>query len=172
MAGRNRNTNIEKATGRRINSADIMIVLLFIVFVAGIILRFGLIEKVDKRAVDKTATVSFVIEGVSSSSVDFLSVGDEVAFSDGGMKIGQISSIDSAEPSIVYYHSDDGSIISYPSVDGKVDIKGTITVKGSLTDEGFMLDGTTYISPNMTLWTNTSKISVSMLVTNIEVNEK
>lgn len=169
MSRRNKKTKVERATGRRINSADVMIVLLFIVCIVGMVLRFGLMEKIEQRAADQTVTVSFVIEGVSSTSADYISVGDEVYFSENDAKVGKIVSINDPEPSVIYYHGEEGSIVSYQSVDGKINLKGSMTMKGSMTDAGFMLDGTTYIAPNMTLWVKTQNITVSMLVTSVEV---
>ncbi len=171
MEHKAKKTGVESSTGKRINAVDIMIVLLFIVCIAGMVLRFGLMDKIEHRASDKTATVSFVIEGVSSSSVDFITVGDKMYMIDGESLVGEISGVEPATPSTVYYHTDDGKVLSYSSVDGKVNISGKMTVKGSLSERGFLLDGTTYIAPNMNLWVKSQKISVNMLITNIEVIE-
>lgn len=168
---RKNKTKVERATGRRINSADVMIILLFVVCIVGMVLRFGLMEKIEQRAADQTVTVNFVIEGVSSSSAEYIGAGDDVFFSEGEAYVGRVASVNAPEPSTVYYHGEDGSVVSYNSVDGKIDIKGSMTMKGSMTDAGFMLDGTTYIAPNMTLWVKTQNITVSMLVTSIEVTQ-
>ncbi len=171
MSKKIKKSGVENATGKRINAADIMMILLFVICIAGMVLRFGFMDKIEQRASDKQATVSFIIEGVSNTSAAYLEAGDIVYFSDGEMLIGDVASVNTPEPCTVYYHTDDGSIMSYPSVDGKVNISGTLSVKGSLTERGFLLDGTTYIAPNMNLWVKSQKISVSMLITNIEVTE-
>ncbi len=171
MSRRENKTKLEYTTGKRINAADIMIVLLVIVFIVGMVLRFGLMDKIEQSATEKTASVSFVIEGVSSGSAEYLAVGDKIYIKDSDTELGTVSGVNSPEPCAVYYHADDGSILSYSSVDGKVNISGTITVFGSMTEQGFMLGGTKYIAPNMSLWVQSTKLSVNMLVTNIEVTE-
>ena len=171
MSRRKVENKIEQTTGKRINAADIMIVFLVIVFIAGMVLRFGVLDKIERRANDKSATVSFVIEGISATSAEYITVGDKMYISDGNVELGEVASVGLPEPSVVYYHSDDGSILSYSSVDGKVNISGSLTVKGSMTEQGFLLGGTSYIAPNMSLLVQSGKISVSILVTNIEVAE-
>ncbi len=164
-------TKLERTTGRRINSIDIMIFFLVIVFVLGMVLRFGVLDEIQHKAAEKNATLSFIIEGVSEGNFDYIGTGDKMFLSDSSEELGSIQSLNAPEPYSVYYKADDASILSLPSVDGKVNISGTLTVKGSLTDKGFLLNGTTYIAPNMNLYVNSSKISVSMLITNIEINE-
>ena len=164
---RNR-TNTDKTVGRRINSADVMILLLFVACIAAMVMRFGLVERIEHRANAQNVNVSFLIEGVSGTSAQYLHIGDEVYLADNDMKAGRISGVSAAEPSVVYVYADDGSILQKQAVDGRVDIRGTLTMSGTLTESGFMLDGTTYIAPNMTLQIKTQYISVSMLITDIQ----
>jgi hypothetical protein len=52
-----------------------------------------------------------------------------------------------------------------------VDIRAVLSVKGTMTESGFMLDGTTYVAPNMTLSLNTAKLSVVATVIDITIVE-
>ena len=161
----------ETSAGSRINSVDIMVILLCIVCIAGMVFRFGMIENVELSATKHTVTVSYVIEGISDTSVEYLSQGDEVFFSDDKGKIGTLSSTPTSSPSIVYVYGDDGSITQKASANGKVDVKGTFTAYGEMTDSGFMLNGTTYIAPNMTISIETQNIALSMLIVDISIVE-
>lgn len=171
MSRKKERAKLENTTGKRINAADITIILLVILFIVGMVLRFGVMDKIENRATEKTATVSFLIEGVSAGNAGYITAGDKMYISDSGMEMGVVASVAEPEPSTVYYHTDDGKIISYPSVDGKINIRGTMTVKGSLDEQGFFLGGTNYVAPNMSLYVHSEKISVNMLITNIEVTE-
>ena len=113
---RNR-TNTEKTVGRRINSADVMILFLFVACIAAMVMRFGLVERIEHRANAQNVNVSFLIEGVSGTSAQYLHIGDEVYLADNDMKAGRISGVSATEPSVVYVYADDGSILQKQAVD-------------------------------------------------------
>ena len=162
----------EKKGARHINSADVFVILLCVVCIIGMVLRFGVVETIENNAKNEAATLTVLIEGISSTSKDYISSGDEVFISENGMKLGTVSSILSVTPTSYYEYKDDGSIDQLQSVNGRVDVRAVISIEGSSTEAGFMLDGKTYIAPNMTLSVNTSSISVTALVTNLELIEK
>ena len=155
----------------RMNSADLMILLLCIICVAGMVLRFGVIEKIENEATAQTATVTVLIEGISSTNRDYLVLGEDIYFTDSDRKFGSVSSILSVAPSPVYEYSDDGNIEQMNSVNGRVDIRAVLSAKGTMTEAGFLLDGTTYVAPNMTLSLNTAKLSVVATVIDINIVE-
>lgn len=162
----------EKKDARRINSADVFVILLCIVCIIGMVLRFGVLETIENNAKSQGATMTVLIEGISSSSKDYLTAGDIVYMAEDGNKIGSLSSVLSVTPSVFYEYSDDGSINEKQSVNGRVDIRAVITIEGSMTEAGFLLDGTTYVAPNMRLSICTSSFSVTALITDITVVEK
>ena len=169
----------KKREKRRANSADVMIVLLFVLAVAGMVLRFGFLERIEQRAVSTEATVSVLIEGISKSSADLIKEGDMLRFSDSGEEIGVISTpvIESSE---LIFYTDNGEIMVVPSVveidnaeaDDKVNVRLQITVKGEMTESGFMLNSKVYIAPNKTLYAETDALATSMTVVNISVVEQ
>ena len=169
MKEKRTSTKPEGKARARMNSADLMILMLCIVCIAGMVLRFGVIEKIENEANAQAATVTVLIEGVSSSNKDYLVLGDDIYFSDSAKKFGSVSSIFSVAPSPVYEYGDDGSIEQMNSVNGRVDIRAVLSAKGIMTESGFLLDGTTYVAPNMTLSLNTSKLSVVATVIDISV---
>lgn len=153
----------------KINSADIMVILLVLVFIVGMVFRFGVIQKIDTDSKKQSATVSFVVEDISSSSAGFFHVGDMVYFASDMKTIGTISEVSEPVASQRYIYTDDGNIVLTEATDGKVDIRANMTVLGEKTERGFMLDGTTYIAPNMSIEIKTKHISVTLLITNIEI---
>ena len=78
MSRKKTKTKLENTTGKRINAADITIILLVIVFIVGMVLRFGVMDKIENRATEKTATVSFIIEGVSAGNAGYITAGDKM----------------------------------------------------------------------------------------------
>ena len=168
----NNYTKTEKRSGRRINSADGFVVLLCLVCIVGMVLRFGVLDAIEYNATHEAATVTVLIEGVSETSRGYIAGGDEVFLKGSGMRLGTVSSIVSVTPSNYFDYSDDGSINQMQSVNGRVDIRAVITVDGSMTESGFLLDGTTYIAPNMMLSLYTASLSVSALVVDLTPIEK
>ncbi len=169
MRGKLQRENRKKAPSKRINSADVMILILCIICIGGMVLRLGVMDKIEHDATAKAATVSVLIEGISSTSRNCLVEGDDVYFSKSGARLGTVSSILSVTPSIVYEPSDDGTLTQHQSVDGKIDVRAVLSVEGSMTESGFLLDGTTYIAPNMAIPIKTAGLSVTVLVTDIAV---
>ena len=53
MSRKKTKTKLENTTGKRINAADITIILLVIVFIVGMVLRFGVMDKIENRATEK-----------------------------------------------------------------------------------------------------------------------
>ena len=164
-----RNTpQTEKKKRARLNSADLMIFLLCVLCIAGMVLRFVVIDKIEKDASSQSATVTMMIEGVSETSREYLSESAQVYLEDGTTVFGTVSTV-SSTPSPVYVYEDDGTITRMDSVNGRVDIKVELSVSGAMTESGFMLGGTTYIAPNMTLPVKTSMLTVSGTILDISV---
>ena len=172
------NAKKNKADKKSTNVADVMIVLLCILAIAGMVLRFGFLEKIEQRAHDTEATVSVLIEDISKSSADMLCDGDVLRFSESGDEIGLIKS-PNIKAAIYYFYTNDGQVVAKPSTDDvenaegdvKVNVEMQLSVKGEMTEKGFMLNSTKYIAPNMTLYTETEGLSVSMTVMNIVISE-
>ena len=155
------------AIGTKINSADVMIILLCLVCIAAMIFRFGFIEQVEYSATKDNVNISFVIEGISEGNVEYIKNGDELWLSDANVPLGTLSSITGILPSTEYVYGDDGTITQKQSVNGKVDLRGIISAQGEMTNSGFMLNGTEYISPNMTVAIHTKTLSVYLTILDI-----
>ena len=158
----------EKKKRARFNSADVMIFLLCVLCIAGMVFRFVLIDKIENDAASQSAAVTVLIEGVSETSRQYLTDGTTVYLEDGTTVLGTVSAV-TATPSPVYIYEDDGTITKMDSVDGRIDIKVQISALGSLTEQGFMLGGTRYIVPNMTLPVKTSMLDVSVLIMDVSI---
>lgn len=162
----------EKKTVGRINSADVMVLLLCIVCIIGLVLRFGVLNTIETNATSEAASVTVLIEGIAGTSKDYILLGDEIYLSESGARLGTVSSILSVSPSSYYEYRDDGSINQMQSVNGRIDVRVVISVQGCMTEAGFLLDGTTYIAPNMTLSLNSSTLSAVALITDVQTAEK
>ncbi len=154
----------------RLNSADLMIFLLCVLCIAGMVFRFVVVDKIEKDAAAQSATVTMLIEGVSETSREYFSDSAEFYLEDGTTVLGTVSTV-SSSPSPVYIYEEDGTITKMDSVNGRVDIKVELSVSGVMSESGFMLGGTTYIAPNMTLPIKTSMLSVSALIMDIKIIE-
>ena len=162
----------EQRTAARFNSADVMVLLLCVVCIVGLVLRFGVLNTIETNATSEAATVTVLIEGIAGTSKDYILPGDEIYLSESGARFGTVSSILSVSPSSYSEYRDDGSINQMQSVNGRIDVRVVISVEGCMTESGFLLDGTTYIAPNMTLSLNSSSLSVTALITDLQTAEK
>lgn len=160
---------------------DVVIVLLVVAIFLGIYFRYSIYDMFGNSKDQVDAEVSFSVKNIKNSSTDYVKIGDEVYFKDGGNTFGTIMAstenstrpLDAQPASETVYISGENKeenkfeIIHYP-VGTRVDANGRIKCKGFFSQEGsFMLNGSDYIAPGQTFTVCTEKLTLEITILDI-----
>lgn len=159
------NTGNGTRSKKRFNVVDFFIIAAVAACIAGAVLRYNLIEKLNVGAAKDTVEISFYIHNISDYSAQALVVGDSVSHS--GIPVGKIGTIEISKAE--YYFENPEGVLELTYDDMRYDVRGTIIGSGTMTEDGFMLNNNTYIAAGKELLVNTKNISVNILVTNLNV---
>ena len=154
-------------TKPRFNGIDVLIIIIVIVCIAGIVMRYKLIDLVKTSNGEESASVSFYLSNIKSSSEDYFSEGDNFFITGTGEFLGTLESGFVFEPAEEFNETADGKYVKSASVNGRSDMRGTLRTTGTFSDEGFLLGNTKYIAPGSRLSVHSDKIEVTVTVTDI-----
>lgn len=175
----NKQTN-QRKRAPRFGVLDAVILLLIVAVVAGIYFRTHIMDWITNQRNVKEYTVTFAIDNIRYTTPNYLSIGDEVFFSENGDDFGTlIEESDDASnialnvmPASEWVYIDGvATRVSYPD-ETRVDVKGRLLCEGSYSDDGgFLVNGTTYIAAGQTISAQTELVSFSLRVLTIEAVE-
>lgn len=153
------------AAKKRFNAVDFFIIAAIMACIAGVALRYNLIEKLSVGTPKDTVEISFYIHNISEYSAQALVVGDDVY--SGGTYLGKISTVDISKAE--YYFENSEGVLELTYDERRYDVRGTIIGSGTMTEDGFMLNNNTYIAAGKEMLVSTKNITVNILVTNLNV---
>lgn len=160
----------EKNTSRvHFNLLDAVIVLAIIAVLAGVTLRYNLVDKLGIQSSRDSAEISFLISEISETSVDALVQGDVFYDGKNGAKLGELVSKTSSFAEAFVENADGYLIKAYN--EAYYDVRGKILAVGKMTDDGFMLNGTNFLSAGKTLQVYSKNSKVTILITDISAVE-
>lgn len=132
----------------RFNIADVIIIIISLLVIAGIGLRaYGIFAEEDDM---QSVTIEFAINNISEGSSD-LKKGDNLFLVSDNSKVGYILDV-KTEAATTYAYDENGELVK-ATVPGKVTVKGKMVLDGKMTEKGFYLSG-------KTLLTETKEISL------------
>ncbi|MBQ8509162.1 MAG: DUF4330 family protein [Clostridia bacterium] len=158
-----------KASGKklRLNIIDFLIIVVILGAVAGIALRFGVVEKVVTKSSLSSAYVSFLIQDIQDESANYFVAGDSFYSQTHSAEFGVLQSNIQFLPAEAYINNEVGELLKVYKED-RIDVRGVFLCEGIFTDEGFLLNGTSYIAPGSTVHVLSSTIDVTLTVTEID----
>lgn len=155
-------------TKLRFNGIDLLIVIIFIGCLAGLVLRYQLIDVIRNSGDDQSAKISFYLSNIKETSEDFFAEGDVFFIAGSDERLGALQSGFVFEPAEEFHMAADGTLVKSASVNGRSDMRGVIEANGIFSDEGFLLNNTQYIAPGSKISIYSGKIEVTITVTNVE----
>lgn len=153
----------KKERKKRIGALDIVIIVLLLAVICVGVLRFAREKSVGKL---EDYTISLSVSNVSSDYSDY--VDDADYYLKSGEHLGKTEGTPIFSPSFVYVENERGAYIKSYSTDGSVDFKSDVAASGVMTETGFMLNGKTYLAPNMTVEITSGLVSYTAVITGIE----
>lgn len=153
------------------NVIDMAIILLIILCGVGIFFRYDMENKISQGEGDEYV-VEFVCEKVRYTTADYISVGDTICFTEGGIPMGVVQGDIVSRPSHMEVVNHGKNITVYYPQDTMIDITGSIKVSGNMTENGFLVDGSTYIAPNSVIKVSNKYADFEIRILSVEKNEK
>lgn len=142
MADKNIEQNVK--TKPRFNIIDMLVILVVIACIVGVMLRYGVVDRIAMDTDKNTVKITFLVESVWPYLPMAFESGDDIYMTALNIKVGKLVEKSTAS-ALGYYNLQDGTVArSYN--EKRVDMTGVIEAKGIMTEEGFMLNGTTYVA--------------------------
>ncbi len=163
----NMKSTSKKARKIKPNIIDFIIVIALIGAIIGIVIRSGVVEKVAINNTLESARVTFLISGVSESTGEYFSNGDEFYSSTHKCRFGTLEQF-WMNPSEVYVADEHGILKKTPLAADMIDVRGTMICTGVFTSDGFFLGGSNFIAPNSTVTVKSADVEVNILIMDIE----
>ena len=153
------NTNEKARKKLTFSVIDFVIILVGIALIAGIIVRYDIVNKLFSKTKLTDAKVTFVAEALTPAQASALKEGTQF-FSNEAL-FGTLHSV-KTDNALIYSENVDGTLISSESselldADGKpvkdgengeiLDADGSFLIKVTKTDRGYLLGGKQYIAP-------------------------
>ena len=151
----------------RFNAIDLLILILFIGCIAGIIVRYQVVDIVKSNNNQENASISFLVKDIKETSEEFFAEGDKFFIIGSNEFLGALEGGFVFEPAEEFNETADGRYVKSASASGRSDMRGSLLSSGTFSSEGFLLDNTKYIAPGSTLSIHSNKIYVNIIVTDI-----
>jgi hypothetical protein len=160
---------------------DAVIILLVIAIVAGIYFRYSFFDTLNSMKNMKECYVTFKTDKITTNVSREMYDGDAIYFKSDGSSFGtlalkseEITMVIQEQPatSTVFKDGKTYADVQYPQgMDGSLIYGiGTIKCNCAVSENGsYLLNGTTYISPGQTYTVCTEKVTVNIMITDIEV---
>ena len=149
----------------RFNIIDFLIIVIAIGCIAGVIMRYDIIDKIVVDRERDEVSVSFMITGISPQISDQIKDGDEFYVVGASTRLGVLADHTVGNAEKVEANENGFPVRSYD--DTSRDVRGTFTSYGVKNEDGFFLGGTLFIAPGKTLTIESRNVRVSVIITEI-----
>ena len=151
----------------RFNGIDLLILILLIGCIAGIIVRYQVVDIVKSTSTQENASIAFYVKDIKETSEEFFAEGDKFFIVSSGEYFGALEGGFVFEPAEVFNETADGQYIKSASVSGRSDMRGSFFSSGTFSSEGFLLGNTKDIAPGSTVSVQSGKILINIIVTDV-----
>ncbi|MBQ4054440.1 MAG: DUF4330 family protein [Clostridia bacterium] len=149
----------------RFNIIDFLIIVIVIGCIAGVIMRYDIVDKIVVDRDRDEVSVSFMITGISPQIADQIKDGDEFYVVGASDRLGVLADHTVTNAEKVEANENGFPVRSYD--DTSRDVRGTFTSYGVNDDNGFFLGGTLFIAPGKTLTIESRNVRISVIITEI-----
>ena len=149
----------------KFNILDIAVIVLIVGAIAGIMVRYSVIDRIGTTSASDEARIEFVAVNLRSVTVDAFVEGDLFYWKQNGICVGSLESKTRDYTEVIVHNSDFEMVKTYN--DQRFDVTGVLRATGSFTDDGFMLAGTQYIGPGKEMVLQSKNITVTVTITDV-----
>lgn len=178
-----KNSETKARKSPRFGILDVVIILVIIIAVVGVYFRYNIINFFTGEQNLKEYIVSYSIENIRQSTVDFFVIGNEVYFASDNEKLGVLTNVSENMGAISYtpaselFTKSNGEIVEivYPNTNNssRVDAQGRLICTGRYSDNGsFLVNGTTHIASGQYIDVKTDYLSVTIRIDEILLVEE
>lgn len=175
-----KNSETKTKKNVRFSVLDAVIILVIIIAVVGVYFRYSILDFFTGAQNLEKYTVSYSIENIRYTTVNFINIGDTVYFVSDGEEFGTLTNVSenmgavSYTPASEYFTKSNGEIVKvmYPNNQSRVDAQGRLNCIGRYSDEGgFLVNGSTYIASGQYIDVQTEYVSVTIRIDEITLLE-
>ena len=148
------------------NIIDLLIVIMVVAIAAAVIVRYDIADKIGKASSEDHVRITLLIRSIREEACNAVSEGDSFIWNQSENLVGEIIRKE-VTPAVVYSERNDGAIVKNYS-ELAYDLKCTVDASGSMTEKGFMLGGTNYLAPGITITVHNESVVLSALVMAVE----
>ena len=152
----------------RFSVIDFVIILMVIACLAGVVLRFRLVDKLFSRSALVNGRVTFTAEAVTPEERKAFT--ENTVFYTDRDSFGVLTAV-TAESAVLYYENGAGILVSYEH-STLLDLSGNFSTKLLPTEGGYLLNGNTFIAAGSTFTVKAGGVSVLITILSVENAEK
>ena len=160
----------KRADGKpRFNIIDLLIILAVLGCLAGIVVRYNVIDKLVLDTKRDKVSVSFMVAGLSPQIANTIADGEEFYVEGTDNSLGVLTEHSISNARIVEANDSGLPVESFD--DTLRDVRGVFTSYGVVEDDGFFLGGTLFLAPGKTLTVESRSARFSVIITEIDRGE-
>ena len=149
----------------RFNIIDLLIVVIVLGCIAGVVVRYNIIDRIVLDTKRDEVKISFMVSGVTPQIAGAIVDGEEFYVVGSSYTIGVLNE-HSITNALIVEANDNG--LPVESFDDTLrDIRGSFTSHGVLREDGFFLGGTMFLAPGKTLVAESKSARFSLIITEI-----
>lgn len=176
-----KNNETKNKKSVRFGILDAVIILVILIAVVGVYFRYSILNVITGAHRMSEYTVSYSIENIRYTTVNYINIGDKVYFADEGDEFGTLINVSenmgavSYTPSSEYFTKSNGEIVEvmYPNNQSRVDAQGRLNCMGRYSENGgFLVNGSTYIASGQSINVRTDYVTVTIRVEEIALAEE
>lgn len=176
---------LEAGKKTRFNVIDALIVVLVLSCIAGVVLRYTVLDDIELSKDQKDFYITFTVSSLSHAQLQKIveakdeaeTNGNWVYLSDGKTELGVLTALDEQNRSTVEFVKENGEVVYAQYSENESDdevlwtITGKILCRGCYSENGsFLLNGKEYLSANMVLDVFTKYCDFTLTITDIEAS--
>jgi len=147
------------------NIIDLLIILIVLGCLAGVVIRYNVIDRLVLDTRRDEVKISFMVAGITPQIANSINDGEEFFVVESGESIGSLAEHSVTNATIVEAND---SGIPVKSIDDTLrDVRGVFTSYGRVRDDGFFLGGTMFLAPGKTLTVESRSVRFSVIITEI-----
>lgn len=151
---------------KRFNIIDFAVIIIILGCIAGLIVRYNLIERVVNAVDNDPVSVNFIAKELSPEIAEAVENGQEYYLVDSDIYLGKINNIKVSDAERVYADENGQAAVGIDST--ARELIGNFTLKGAKTEKGFLLDGVEYLAPGKELVIRCDDLILSVIITEIK----
>lgn len=149
----------------RFNIIDLVIVIVVIGCIAGVVVRYNVIDRMVLDTKRDEVSISFMVSGISPQIANTIADGEDFYVVETGEGFGKLLSHSVSNASIVEANDSGRPVKSFD--DTLRDVRGEFRSYGIVRDDGFFLGGTMFLAPGKALTVESRSVRFSVIITEI-----